>query len=40
MEKTFQDIKVGDNVEIENSVDLSISNINDENVKYLIIRIF
>lgn len=40
VEKTFQDIKVGDNIEIEESVDLSISNINDENVRYLVIRIF
>lgn len=40
VEQSFQDIKRGDRVEIEESVDLTVSNINDENVRYLIIRIF
>lgn len=39
IEKKFNDIKAGDNIEIEESLDLAISNINDGNVFHLIIKI-
>lgn len=38
-ERKFEDIKVGDIVEVEESVDLALPNINDENVLYLTIKI-
>lgn len=39
VEKRFSDIKVGDKIEIEEAVELAISNINDANVLSLTIRI-
>ena len=39
-EKKFADLRIGDMVEVEESVDLSLPNIDDQNVIYVNIRIF